>query len=172
MSTQSQQQTRNRNSGLPTGDPDHPVGTGVGVAGGAATGAAIGAAGGPPGMLVGATVGAVLGGIAGHSVADLIDPALEDSYWRENYRNEPYANRNLNYDEYESAYRTGYTGYGKHAGKRWDDVEADLQQDWEQSKGRTSLAWSDAKPATQAAWQRVEREFPGDADATNDGMAR
>ena len=167
MSTQSQQQTRDRNSGLLTGDPDHPVGTGVGAAGGAAIGAAVGAAGGPPGMLVGATVGGVLGGLAGHSVADMIDPALEDAYWRENYRSQPYANRYLHYDEYESAYRTGYTGYGKHAGKSWDDVEPELQSDWEQTKGKSSLPWSDARLATMAAWRRVARALPSDADGNS-----
>lgn len=141
---------------------------GIGAVGGVAAGAALGAVGGPPGMLVGATIGEVLDGMAGHGVAELNDPAVEDSYWRENYRNEPSANRNFNYDEYESAYRTGYTCYDKHAEKRWDDVEADLQHDWEQSKGKASLAWSDAKPATQAAWHRVERGLPGDADG--DGL--
>ncbi len=115
-------------------------------------------------MLIGAAIGAVVGGLAGKGVAEGINPTAEDAYWRENYRNETYANRELSYDEYEPAYRTGFTGFGKHQGKKWDDVENDLQHDYEQAKGNSSLAWSDAKHATKAAWHKVERALPGDAD--------
>lgn len=157
------QKNTNTNPDPITGAPgSHPVGTGLGAAGGGAAGAAIGAAGGPPGMLIGAAVGAVVGGLAGKGVAEVIDPTAEDAYWRDNYRHEGYANRNLNYDEYQPAYRTGYTGYQKHAGKKWDEVEDDLRHDYEQAKGKSSLAWSDAKHATKAAWHRVERALPGD----------
>ena len=148
-----------------TGAPgSHPVGTGVGAAGGGVAGAAIGAAAGPVGAAVGAVVGAVAGGYAGKGVAEMIDPTAENAYWRDNYRNETYVNRDLDYDQYEPAYRTGYTGYGKHAGKKWDDVENDLQRDYEQGKGSSSLTWNDAKHATKAAWHKVERTLPGDAD--------
>ena len=148
-----------------TGAPgSHPVGTGVGAAGGGATGAAIGAVGGPVGAVVGAAIGAVVGGYAGKGVAEMIDPTEENAHWRDNYQSESYVNRDLGYDQYEPAYRTGYTGYGKHAGKEWDDVESDLQRDYEQTKGNSSLAWNDAKHATKAAWHKVERALPGDAD--------
>lgn len=159
---------RDANADPITGEPgSHPVGTGVGAVGGGTTGAAIGAVAGPIGAVAGAVVGAVAGAYAGKGVAEMIDPTAENAYWRENYRNESYAKGDLSYDEYEPAYRTGYTGYGKHAGKKWDDVENDLQRDYEQTKGRSSLAWSDAKHATKAAWHKVERAIPGDAD--NDG---
>ena len=148
-----------------TGAPgSHPVGTGVGAASGGATGAAIGAVGVPVGAVVGAVIGAVAGGYAGKGVAELIDPTAEDAHWRDNYKSESYVNGDLGYDQYEPAYRTGYTGYGKHAGKKWDDVENDLERDYEQTKGQSSLAWSDAKHASKAAWHKVERALPGDAD--------
>lgn len=142
----------------------HPVGTGVGAVGGGATGAAIGAAAGPVGAVVGAAIGAVAGGLAGKGIAEMIDPTAENAHWRDNYKNESYVNRDLNYDHYEPAYRTGYSGYGKYAGKKYDDVENDLEHDYEQAKGNSSLAWSDAKHATKAAWHKVERALPGDAD--------
>jgi hypothetical protein len=160
--------TREDNDSNPdpiTGAPgSHPVGTGVGAASGGATGAAIGAAAGPVGAVVGAAIGAVVGGYAGKGVAEMIDPTAENAHWRDNYQNESYVNRDLGYDHYEPAYRTGYTGYGKHAGKKWDDVENDLERDWEKTKGNSSLAWADAKHATKAAWHKVERAMPGDAD--------
>lgn len=148
-----------------TGEPgSHPVGTGVGAVGGGATGAAIGAAAGPIGAVAGAVIGAVAGAYAGKGVAEMIDPTAENAYWRDNYSKESYAKSDLAYDQYEPAYRTGYTGFGKHAGKKFDEVENDLQRDYEQAKGKSSLAWSDAKHATKAAWNRVERAIPGDSD--------
>ncbi len=145
-------------------EDSHPIGTGAGALSGGAAGAALGAAGGPIGVVAGAVIGAVAGGKAGKNIAEGIDATAEDAHWRSNYGNESYVNRSLSYDEYEPAYRTGYTGYGKHAGKKWDDVENDLQRDYEQGKGKSSLAWSDAKHATKAAWNKVERALPGDAD--------
>ena len=148
-----------------TGEPgSHPLGTGIGAAGGGTTGAAIGALAGPVGAVVGAAVGAIAGGYAGKAVAESIDPTAEDAYWRGNYAKEPYVKSGASFDDYQPAYRTGYTGYGKYAGRQWDEVENDLQHEYEQGKGRSSLAWSDAKHATKAAWHRVERALPGDAD--------
>ncbi len=148
-----------------TGAPgSHPVGTGVGAVGGGATGAAIGAAAGPVGAVAGAVIGAVAGAYAGRGVAELIDPTAEDAYWRDNHSKESYAKSDTSYDQYEPAYRTGYTGYGKHAGKKWDDVENDLERDYDKTKGNSSLAWADAKHASKAAWHKVERTLPGDAD--------
>src|SRR4051812_45662249 len=76
----------------------HPAGVGVGGAGGAAAGAAIGGAvGGPPGALVGGAIGAVAGGLAGKGAAEAVNPTIEDAYWRDNYKNRPYASA----DKYE-----------------------------------------------------------------------
>jgi len=148
-----------------TGEPgSHPVGTGVGAAGGAAAGAALGAAGGPVGMAVGGVTGAIVGGLAGKAVAEGIDPTVEDAYWRDNYAKRPYAERDVPYDTWQPAYRTGYEGAARYRGRKFDEVEADLQRDYERSKGNSSLTWEKAKRATRDAWHRVEEALPGDAD--------
>jgi len=148
-----------------TGAPGaHPVGAGVGAAGGAAAGAAVGAVGGPVGAAVGLVAGGIVGGLAGKGVAEKIDPTVEDAYWRDNYRNQPYVDRTAEYDEYRPAYRTGYEGYSRYAGKRFEDVEPDLQRDYEKSRGTSRLGWDKAKHATRDAWHRVEHAMPGDAD--------
>ncbi|MEO6035321.1 MAG: hypothetical protein ABIQ35_08710 [Verrucomicrobiota bacterium] len=138
-----------------TGEPGaHPVGTGVGaVAGGVAAGAAIGTVAGPLGTAVGAAVGAVVGGLAGKGVAEAIDPTAENAYWEKNYRNRSYVTENDSYDSYRPAYETGYHGFGRHAGKRYDDVERELQSDYTARKG--TLPWDKAKPAVRDAWDRV-----------------
>jgi phage tail tape-measure protein len=143
-----------------TGTPGaHPVGTGVGAAGGAAAGAAIGAAAGPVGAAVGLVTGAVVGGLAGKGVAEKIDPTVEDAYGRENYVNRPYVERGTAYEAYQPAYRTSYEGRTRYPGKTYEQVEADLQRDYEKAKGSSTVAWDRAKNATRDAWHRVERAF-------------
>ena len=148
-----------------TGTPGaHPVGTGVGAAGGAAAGAAIGAIGGPVGAAVGLVAGAIAGGLTGKGVAEKIDPTVEDGYWKDNYPKRSYAEKNVSYDNYRPAYRTGYEGHARYPGKKYEQVEADLQRDYEKSKGNSNLTWDKAKHATRDAWHRVEKALPGDAD--------
>lgn len=68
---------------------EHPVGTAVGgVAGATATGAAVGSAAGPVGTVAGAAVGAAAGAVTGAMVADAMDPAKEENYWRTGYKDE------------------------------------------------------------------------------------
>jgi hypothetical protein len=141
-----------------TGAPgSHPVGTGVGAAGGGAAGAAIGAMGGPVGAAVGAVVGAVAGGLAGKGAAEAVNPTAEDAYWRQNYQSRPYYESNYTYDDdYRPAYEYGWQTRSQHSGRRFDDVEGDLQRGWEKTKAKSRLGWEKAKHATRDAWDRLE----------------
>lgn len=138
-----------------TGAPgSHPVGTGVGAAAGGATGAAIGSAAGPVGTVVGAAVGAIAGGLAGKGVAEMVDPTVEDTYWKGQYTKEPYYNSQYSYDDFAPAYRTGYEGRVKYHGRSWDEIETDLESDYKRHNGK--LDWVDVKDATRNAWNRVD----------------
>jgi len=153
-----------------TGAPgSHPVGTGIGAAaGGVATGAAVGAVAGPIGAAVGAAVGAIVGGLAGKAVAEGIDPTVEDTYWRDNYRSRPYVDSTATYDEYGPAYRHGVEGYTRYPDQTFDAAEADLMHDWDRARGTSRLEWNKAKLAARDSWQRVSdagvRTVPGDSD--------
>lgn len=167
----------NRNS-MTEEAAEHPVATGTGavaggVAGGllgsAAAGAAVGGLTGPAGAVIGAVIGAVAGAVAGKTVGHAVDPAHEESYWRDNYSSRPYIDATTNtYDDYGPAYRYGVDAYGRYPGKRIDDVESELSRDWHSAKGSSRLEWEKAKHATRDAWQRVsdtvERAVPGDSD--------
>jgi len=142
----------------------HPVGTGVGAAGGAAAGAAIGAVAGPIGAAVGLVAGAVAGGLAGKGVAEKIDPTVEDAYWKSNYAKQSYVERGAKYDTYQPAYRTGYEGFTRYPGKKYEEAESNLQRDYEKAKGNSNVTWEKAKHATRDAWNRVENARPGDSD--------
>lgn len=140
----------------------HPVGTGVGAAGGGITGAAIGSlVAGPVGAVVGAAIGGVAGGLAGKGAAEVVNPTVEETYWRGEYLNRPYVHRGTPYDEYATAYRYGWESRSRHDGKRFDDVESDLEQGWATAKGKSSLAWANAREATRDAWNRAERAVFG-----------
>ena len=149
-----------------TGAPGaHPIGTGLGAAaGGMAAGAAVGTVAGPLGTLVGAAVGAVIGGLAGKAIGEVFDPTVEDAYWQSSYQKEPYYQKGMTYDDYAPAYRTGYDGREKYAGRQFNEVERDLEANYNRAKGSSKLGWENAKGATRAAWDRLERAIPGDAD--------
>ena len=140
-----------------TGEPGaHPIGTGAGAAGGAAAGATVGAIGGPVGAVVGGAIGAVAGGLAGKGAAEKVNPTVEDNYWRDNYSSRPYARADQSYDYYQPAYRYGWESRGQYAGRRYEDVETDLERGWDKAKGTSKLAWNDAKLAVRDAWHRVD----------------
>jgi hypothetical protein len=127
-------------------------------------------------MAVGAGVGTIAGGLAGHAAAEsvsptaapaddavaaMVDTTREDAYWREQFQAEPYYLAPYTYDDYAPAFLTGYLGYSRLAGSRYDDIESDLERDYSANRAGSALGWLEAKPATRAAWQRVERAQVG-----------
>ena len=139
-----------------TGEPGaHPVGTGIGAAlGGAAAGALTGTSVGPVGTIVGAALGAIVGGLAGKSAAEAIDPTAEDVYWRDNFTHRPYAGPNASFDDYGPAYGYGVAAYRRFPGRRFNDLDVDLSQDWAAARGPSRLEWAHAREAARDAWQR------------------
>jgi len=154
-------ETRDTNPDPITGEPgSHPVGTGVGAAiTGAAAGAAGGALGGPVGAVAGAVIGAVAGGYAGKAVEEQFDPTAEDAYWRENYRNRPYVERNSDYEAYQPAYQYGWESRKQYRGRAFDEVEPELQTGWSSRTDKSKLGWEKAKPAARDAWERIDRSM-------------
>jgi hypothetical protein len=157
-----------------SGEPGaHPIGVGTGTAvGGTAGGAAVGglaaaaAAGGiagsvvgPVGTAIGTAVGVVAGGIAGayagKSIAEKVNPTEEDQYWRRNYRSRPYVNPDASYEEYQTAYRYGWETRAQHAGRSFDEAEAELRKHWGSNKSK--LEWKNAGPAVRDAWDRIDK---------------
>jgi len=136
-----------------------------GVAAGATTGALAGGVTGPVGAAVGAAVGAVAGALMGKKAAD---PAIEDKYWRENHASRPYAQKDVGWEHYQPAYRTGVESYNRNPDRSFDEMEPELSRDWGRARGNSSLEWEHARPAARDAWDRVsnatERAIPGDSD--------
>lgn len=155
---------RDANPDAITGAPgSHPVGAGLGAAGGGAAGAAIGSVVPGVGTVAGGVVGAILGGIgggyAGKGIAEAIDPTDENAYWREEYRNRPYVDDTLAYEEYEPAYRYGWEARCQAGDRdcRFEDFEPSLGERWDDQRGKSSLEWEQARPAAEDAWRRVDQ---------------
>ena len=157
-----------------SGEPgSHPVGTGVGAAGAGMFGAVAGAAiAGPIGAVLGAAAGAGLGGMAGHAVGEKVNPTFAqiEPVLQNDFASRPYA-QGSTFDEYKPAYEYGNQSYAKHSRtidgqtRKWDDkLEADLRQDWEQTKASTGAAFDKVKEAIRDGWHATERALPGDFD--------
>jgi len=142
----------------------HPVGVGVGaVAGGAAVGAAGGTIAGPPGTLVGAAVGAVAGAMMGKAAAEAIDPTVEEAYWKEHYAREPYYKPGRTFEDYVEAYRAGYEGRTRYRARAFEEVERDLEAEYNKRRAANGPTWEESRAPARAAWDRVERIIPSEA---------
>jgi len=120
---------------------DHPVGGAIGAAVGAAAGAAVagaaqgamlGTVAGLPGMAAGVAIGGVVGALVGKGAAQEI--------------NRP-------------AYRHGIDAYGRYEGRKFDEIEPSLSEDWEATQGDLDLPWDKAKPAARDAYDRLHNRF-------------
>lgn len=143
---------------------DHSVGAGTGAMGGAVTGAAIGSAAGPAGSAVGAVVGGVVGAKVGDSIAEAINPTDYQEHFRNEYTRAPYYIGGSEWRDYDPAYKYGYETYAQHRGRRFEDVEPELERNWNTARADSRLAWSDARGAVRDGWHYIERTLPGDAD--------
>ncbi len=140
----------------------HPVETGL-RGGGVAADALFGTVGRED-----AVAGVVDDGFAGNKIAESIDPAAEEAYWRENYSSRPYVTREATFNEYRPAYSYGVDAHRRYEGQSFEQAEPELMRDWDRVKGMSSLTWENAKHAVRDSWQRVsdlvERATPGDSD--------
>lgn len=143
---------------------DHSIGEGSGAVAGAITGGAVGSAAGPIGTLVGAAVGGVVGAKTGGALAELVNPTEYTAHFQNSYRTAPYYRAGAGWTDYEPAYKYGYDSYEGLRGRRFEDVENELEAGWNKAKRNSQLAWSDAKEAVRDGWHHIERAMPGDAD--------
>ena len=143
---------------------DHNIGSGTGAVAGAVTGAAVGSAGGPVGSVVGAVVGGVVGAKAGDSIAEAVNPTEYHDHFKTEYKNTPYYTAGREWNDYEPAYQYGYDTYGQYRGQRFEDVETDLERNWNQTRAKSNLEWNEAKQAVRDGWHHIERRMPGDFD--------
>jgi hypothetical protein len=99
-----------------------------------------------------------------------VDPKAEHVYWSEHYATRPYTTEERPYEQYAPAYEYGWDSFSHYAGKRFDEVEDQLQRGWSQVKGSSALAWDHAKAATRDAWNRVEAKVSAGFEKNGEGI--
>jgi hypothetical protein len=115
--------------------------------------------------LIGTAAGTAVGVAAGvasaltaksNSAGSSVDPTAHELYWREHFAAEPYYDASYSFEDYLPAWRTGWEGRAKYLGRRFQDVERELQADFYWNRGKRSLLlWSQAREAVRAAFERA-----------------
>src|SRR5688572_9270277 len=141
------------------------VGEGIGGASGIAAGAAVGSLGGPVGTVIGALAGAIGGWWAGRSVAEGVHDFTDDDdkHYRTQYSS---ASRPLadatpssttrSYDDVRPAYQLGHLAGRNpdYAGRKFEDVETDLQRGWTGDVAAKHGDWTTVRPYARDAYDR------------------
>ncbi len=86
--------------------------------------------------------------------AQRVDAAVEEAYWRTHFSGEKYGEREAAYATYQPAFRAGFVGRNRYPGKTFEEVEKDLQRDYDRLKGSAALPWARARFAVLDAWNR------------------
>lgn len=96
------------------------------------------------------------------------DWAEHEQYYRRNYREAAYYSSGRGWPDYAPAYRYGYDSYGRYRGRRFEEVEAQLDHDWAAGRAESRLLWAEARGAVRDIWQRLDQDSPGDRDPAAD----
>lgn len=80
---------------------------------------------------------------------------LDQSWWRENFKDRPYVSADRSFEYYEPGYRFGYESANRYRGRQWNDVEPNLRTDWDHYEGRGNSAWENVKDAVHDAWDKI-----------------
>jgi hypothetical protein len=81
-------------------------------------------------------------------------PENEAAYWREQHSKQPYG-RDYSYEQFEHAYRTGYTSFLKNRDKKFGEVEDSVAVDYDQGKPDSALPWDTVRPAVSSVWEKM-----------------
>jgi hypothetical protein len=83
-----------------------------------------------------------------------VNPEKEAAYWREQHPKQPYA-KSGSYEQFEHAYRTGYSSFLKYPGKKFDEVEESVAADYDTEKPGSALPYDTVRPAISSVWDRM-----------------
>ena len=90
------------------------------------------------------------------------DPDRDLSYWQIEYASRPYVPAGASYDDYGPAYRYGVETYPRYRDRTFDEIEAELERDWDSARGASRLSWGEASPAARDSFERVRNALERD----------
>lgn len=78
--------------------------------------------------------------------------ALEDRF-KPGLAQAPYYSAGRHWNDYAPAYRFGTESCLRHAGRRFEEVAQQLEQEWDSVRHASRLGWVEARGAVEDAWQ-------------------
>ena len=76
-------------------------------------------------------------------------------WWRDNFRNRPYARADGTFEQYEPGYRYAYESYGRYKGRNFSDIEPELRTGYNNFEGRGQSTWENVKDSVRDAWDKL-----------------
>lgn len=100
---------------------------------------------------------------AGQATAAAAPPGLAEcrGHFERHYRETAYYSAGRDWRDYEPAYRLGGELCSAHPQARFEQVEPQIQQEWEAQHGASRLSWAEARDAIHDAWHQVRATLPG-----------
>ena len=100
------------------------------------------------------------GGATGKAVAQAVNPAVEEAYWREHFTAHAVPQQvvylpGYSYEDYAPAFQLGYMAREKYYGLAFDAIDPALQRDWLLLKGASRLSHEQARAVAREAWNRI-----------------
>ncbi len=102
-------------------------------------------------------------------------PLHEESDWveyeqhfRRIYREAVYYSTGRGWPDYAPAYRYGYEHYGRFGGRHFEEVEAQLEREWDAGRAESRLAWAEARGAIRDIWHLLGQDVGGERDRLGD----
>ena len=89
----------------------------------------------------------------------MIDLTKEEAYWREQHPKQAYAKKEVPFEKYAVAYRTGAKAAHKYPGKDFPQIENDVVLDYQRHRVGAALPWDHAKHAVHAAWAKLSNDI-------------
>ncbi|HIY72224.1 MAG TPA: hypothetical protein H9827_12245 [Candidatus Luteimonas excrementigallinarum] len=125
-----------------------------------AAGAVLGALGylaaGPPGLVVGVVIGVAGGALVGHRMAVSGDPDDNVGHFQEIHSKMEYYVPDMEWRDYEPAYRFGVETWRSRGGQAFEDIEPALGARWLKIRGQSRLTWDQARGPVQHAWRDMQ----------------
>jgi hypothetical protein len=89
-----------------------------------------------------------------------------DNDFRSDYQTR-YGNSGFDYSRYQPAYRYGWEAHNMYQGRNWNDVQSQLQSDWQ--RNHPNDKWEDFKDSIQTGWEKVKGNVSGAAQDVRSG---
>lgn len=100
---------------------------------------------------------------AGDAVAPQAAADPVESRFKDGLEHASYYSTGRMWDDYAPAYRFGLDNGHRHAGRRFEEVESELQDGWGEARQASRLGWVEARGAVEDAWQHGRRDEGGNA---------